>query len=126
MAKITKCILRTSLPIRIKRADKYDINGNLNIDENVLYRSTGISFIAPNTLLTSQVVKDYNDKFEITVAPKIASVLKTQRTATMQVNITNNYSGAVSDINILGKVPFEGNTYVINRKKCNIQSHFCN
>ena len=32
----------------------------------------------------------------------------------MQVNITNNYSGAVSDINILGKVPFEGNTYVIN------------
>ena len=97
-----------------KRADKYDINGNLNIDENVLYRSTGISFIAPNTLLTSQVVKDYNDKFEITVAPKIASVLKTQRTATMQVNITNNYSGAVSDINILGKVPFEGNTYVIN------------
>ena len=97
-----------------KRADKYDINGNLNTDENVLYRSTEISFIAPNTLLTSQVVKDYNDKSEITVAPKVASVLKTQRTATMQVNITNNYSGAVSDINILGKVPFEGNTYVIN------------
>ena len=97
-----------------RTADKYDINGNLNVDENVLYKSTGISLIAPNTLLTSEVVKDYNDKSEITVAPKVASVLKAQRTATMQVNITNNYSGAVSDVNILGKVPFEGNTYVIN------------
>ena len=97
--------------------DKYDINGNMNTQEEILYQTTGLSLVSPNTLLTAETVKDYNDKDEITIAPKIANVLKEQRTATIQLSITNNYSGTISDINILGKTPFEGNTYVINGKE---------
>ena len=32
----------------------------------------------------------------------------------MNVSVTNNYSGTISEVNILGKIPFKGNTFSIN------------
>ena len=40
-------------------------------------------------------------------------------TATINVTVTNNYSGTISDIKILGKIPFEGNTYTLTNGDLN-------
>ena len=48
---------------------------------------------------------------DVTVAPKIADIDKSDedRTAKINVSIKNNYSGTISEILLLGKIPFAGN-----------------
>ena len=97
-----------------KTEDIYDINGNLNTDEMVGIDRESISLISPNSLLTSQIATNYGDGDNITIAPKILELPKEQRTADININITNNYTNAISEITILGRVPYEGNKYIIN------------
>ena len=106
-----------------KAQDIYDVNNNLNTDEEVNYRTTSISMVAPNTLLTNQTASDYDDKGSEIVSPEIADVKpvyavvdqeQEEQTAKIGVQVKNNYSSTISEIQILGKIPFEGNTNVIN------------
>ncbi|MCI9287523.1 MAG: DUF11 domain-containing protein, partial [Clostridia bacterium] len=94
--------------------DKYDVNNNLNFKENVNKRTISISLVSPNSILTSQVAKNYDDNGNETIAPQVALVSKEQRTATISLEILNNYSNTISEIKILGKIPTQGNTYSIN------------
>ena len=77
--------------------------------------------VAPNSLLTNQIASDYDEKGSVAVSPQIADVRPTyavvdqkEQTARVGVQIRNNYSSTISEIQILGKIPFEGNTYVLN------------
>ena len=106
-----------------KAQDIYDVNNNLNTEEQVNYRTTSISMVSPNSLLTNQVASDYDDKGSEVISPQIADIKpiyaivdqeQEVQTVRIGVQLKNNYASTTSEIQILGKIPFEGNTYVIN------------
>lgn len=102
-----------------RTADVLDINGNGNVDEYVLYKSVSMQIVAPTSLLTSQTLSDFDDAGTEVVSPEIAILDKSDNSRDAQINqtITNNYSGTISEVKIIGKIPFEGNTYQINGKE---------
>ena len=99
----------------LRAEDTYDINGDGNTKDIVDYSKRSLTFVGPSTLLTTETASDYNeegDELKTTVAPQVAEIDKTQnnRTAKISVQITNNYSGNISGIVVVGKTPFAGNT----------------
>ena len=102
--------------------DIYDVNDNLNTEEKVNHDSTSLSMVSPNSLLTNQVGSNYDDKGSKVVSPEIADIKPVyaivdgdkEKEATIGVQVRNNYASTISEIVILGKIPFEGNTYVLS------------
>ena len=101
--------------------DIYDVNNNVNTEEEVNHTTTSISMVSPNSLLTNQVATNYDDKGSEVVSPQIADIKPSyaivdqeEKTVQIGVQIHNNYASTISEIQILGKIPFEGNTYVIS------------
>ena len=97
--------------------DTYDVNDNLNTSEIVNYRSISLSMVSPNSLLTNQVATNYDDKASTIVSPQIADIKpnyaivdQEEQIAQIGVQLRNNYASTISEIQILGKIPFEGNT----------------
>ncbi|MGN1029694.1 MAG: MucBP domain-containing protein [Bacilli bacterium] len=99
---------------RYSAKDIYDINDNGNVEELINKATASYNMVSPNSLLTNQIAKNYDDENSIAIAPQIAMIGKDQREATIEFEIKNNYSSSISDIVILGKIPSEGNTYSIN------------
>ena len=100
--------------------DIYDINGNLNTTENVNTSSTGISFVSPSSMITTQMVSQFDGTDTIIISPEIADlepayadVDNENKTARIGIQIRNNYSGIIDEVKILGKIPFENNTDVL-------------
>ena len=107
-------------------ADIYDVNDNLNLEESVNTASDSINLVAPNTLLTTQIVTNYNVEGDTVVSPQIADIRpiyanvdNEENRATVGVQIKNNYSSTIEDIVILGKIPFVNNTYVLSGDELN-------
>lgn len=101
--------------------DIYDVNGNNDTEEFVGENSVGVDLLSPTSLITLETVSNYNNKQEITVAPNIADVDKQTREATINLELTNNYATTVSGIQLLGKIPYQGNTYILNGNSMNSQ-----
>ena len=107
--------------------DIYDVNNNLNTTEKVQKSRSLINFIAPNSLLTNQTASNYDEKGTTVVSPQIADVkpaLATienpaEKTIKIGAQVKNNYSNNISEIVMLGKIPFEGNTYVLSQEDMN-------
>ena len=101
--------------------DIYDVDSDGNVEDLIGYNNAGLSITNVNSagLITTEYVTDYDDNGNITVAPRVADVNKSSqaRTATINVQILNNYTGKLSEILILGKIPYEGNNYVINGRE---------
>jgi|GEM_PF-1029244 len=108
--------INSNYPDNGKSKDIYDINGNGNIEEDVAYSARSMDIYAPATLITAQTISEYNDLGSITVAPLVAEIDKSDddRTAKINVTVTNNYAENISEINLLGKIPFEGNKSTLN------------
>lgn len=96
--------------------DVYDVDSDNNTSELVGTASTSINLLSPTSLITLETITNYDDKKddEITIAPNIAELTKETKEATINVSLTNNYPNTVSGVQILGKIPFEGNTYILN------------
>ncbi|MBQ3407678.1 MAG: hypothetical protein IJH12_00540, partial [Clostridia bacterium] len=92
--------------------DIYDLNRDGNFEDIVGYDNGSLSITAPTTFITTQSVSNYNAENEITYSPNVADVTKDTRRASINVLFMNNYVNTISDLVILGKIPFEGNTYV--------------
>ena len=108
--------------------DIYDVNNNLNTTEQINKRTINISLIAPSSLLTNQTASNYDDKGGMIISPQVAEIRPQiasvdqemeEKTANIGITIRNNYSNTISDIIILGKIPFEGNTYVLTGNELN-------
>lgn len=108
-----------------KGEDTYDVNNNLNTTEIINKSTTNISLVSPSSLLTNQIGSEYDDKGSVIVSPEIAEIKPqvgtvdeelTEKTAKIGIQLKNNYSSTISDVVILGKIPFEGNTYVLTGK----------
>ena len=106
-----------------KAQDIYDVNNNLNTTEQVNHTTTSISMVSPNSLLTNQTASEYDDKESTVVSPQVADIKpvyavvdqeQEEQTVKIGVQIKNNYASTISEIQILGKIPFEGNTYVLS------------
>ncbi|MBR3720623.1 MAG: hypothetical protein IKN09_02665, partial [Clostridia bacterium] len=96
--------------------DKYDVNQNNNTTEKVGKAEDRMDILAPTSLLTMETITDYDETAdsEITIAPNVALVNRDERQAKINIHLTNNYSNPISDVRILGKIPYENNTYIIN------------
>ena len=97
----------------VSASDIYDLDGDENVDEKVNYSSCTLDLEPSSTLTTLQFVSDYNDEGTTTISPNVAVVENTNRTATITLSITNNYSYDTLDFSILGVIPFEGNSYIL-------------
>ena len=106
-----------------KAKDQYDVNNNLNTEENVNYDTASISMVSPNSLLTNQTASEYDNRGSEVVSPEIADIKPVyaivdqeteEQTVKIGVQIKNNYASTISEIKILGKIPFEGNSYVLS------------
>ena len=103
--------------------DIYDVNDNLNITENVLMEDAVINLVSPSQLLTNQTISDYDNKGNTVVSPEIAdinpsyaSIDNEERKAKIGIQIKNNYPYSLSEIKLLGKIPFKGNTFVLHEE----------
>ena len=104
--------------------DTYDVNGNNIVEEQVGTSQTEIELEIPTKLVTYETVTNYNKNEETTYAPNVAEVEKVYEenteeesnkgTAQINIGIINNYQNTINGVQILGKIPFEGNTYVLN------------
>ena len=99
--------------------DTCDIDGDSNVTEKVNYRKISLTMDPGTSLTTTQYASNYGEEDGITIAPRVAKTDKDQRTATITILSTNNYSYDLQDIKIQGVVPFEGNDYVISGKDLN-------
>ena len=105
-----------------KEQDIYDVNGNFNLQEQINKTTTEITVVSPGSIITSEIATNYDEKGSITISPQVADVKakyiedeQEYLTADVSVYLKNNYSGEVSDIVLLGNIPFEGNKYVISK-----------
>ena len=100
--------------------DIYDLNDDGNTEEYVNKNISSINLIGPTSIITMETASEYsnndNDKLETSIAPQVAVIDKTQanKTARISASILNNYSGNVSEIKLVGKIPFEGNKFQLN------------
>lgn len=104
-----------------KAQDLYDVNDNLNTTEMVANDKQEVKFIAPNSLITNQTISNYDNKGTTVVSPEIADIKPNyanvdneERKAKIGVQIKNNCLYPLSEIAILGKIPFKGNNYVLS------------
>ena len=102
--------------------DEYDVDSDNNTNEDVGTSITNLNLLSPTSLITLETITNYNKENEITIAPNIAAVEKEQRQAQINIGLTNNYPNVISGVQILGKIPFEGNKFILNDK--NLGSNF--
>ena len=99
-------------------ADIYDVDNDESRQDAIGYATTILTTVAPSGLLTTEYVTNYDEKGSVTIAPNAAEIEKADgaRTATINVGLTNNYTGTIRDVSILGRFPYEGNRFIlINR-----------
>ena len=92
-------------------ADIYDINNNNNTSEIIGRKTDTISIVQEDTLLTYQSTSDATPENETIYAPLTAIVENEDRTATVDITLQNNKETAISDVKVLGTMPFTGNKY---------------
>ena len=92
--------------------DIYDVDGDGDKTEVVGYATAKLNMMASSTFVTTETVSNYNESGDITIAPNIAIIDNQTNSATVNVTVLNNYENSVKNVVVLGKTPFEGNTYV--------------
>ena len=89
--------------------DIYDINNNNNTQEKIGRKTDTISIVQEDTLLTYQSTSDATPENETIYAPLTAIVENENRTATIDITLQNNKETPISDVKVLGTMPFVGN-----------------
>ena len=81
--------------------------------------------VSPNSLLISKSETEYDEKNTSIVSPQIAdirpqyAVIDESSTAKVGIHLKNNYSSDISEVKLIGIIPFEGNKYVISNRDMN-------
>ena len=91
--------------------DIYDVNNNSNTDELVGKKKDSINIVSPETLLTNESTSNATNDGETIYAPLTAIVENNERKATVDIELINNHSNPVTDVKVLGRLPFKGNKY---------------
>ena len=91
--------------------DIYDVNNNFDTNENVGKKSYDINIVVPETLLATQSTSNATAENETIYAPLTAIVENDNRIATVDMELKNNTHNNISEVKVLGKIPFEDNKY---------------
>ena len=94
-------------------ADNYDIDGDLNITEQINYKTATLTLQPEIGLTTTEYASNYGEKDKVTFAPGVIQISNKPKNATITVTATNNYGADLERIKIQGVIPFEGNKYVL-------------
>ena len=107
--------------------DAYDVDDDENLVEIVNYSTTSMMFSTPSGLLTYEMISDYDDEGNVMLSPQRADIIRKaevsneNNTAKVTVCLDNKYT-SISDVKILGKVPFTNNTELFT--DVNLNSEF--
>ncbi len=102
--------------------DIFDLDTDGNTSDYVGKAYCILSINSPTGLLTAEYITNYDDEGNITIAPNVAEInLNQGKTATINIDLLNNYNGTISDVAILGRTPFKNNTYALSDKDLNSQ-----
>ena len=99
--------------------DVYDVNNNLIENENVLKTSAVLNLIAPKTLLMTQIASEFDNNNTVRIAPQIADIRPDYpessegKTAKITVELKNNNTDTISEIRVIGVIPYENNRHII-------------
>ena len=90
--------------------DVYDINGDGNKNEKIGYTDIPTTISAPQELHINQKIINYNTDGDVVNAPNIG-VIDGNGTgkATVVVQLKNNFPPSVTNVKILGAIPFKNN-----------------
>lgn len=83
------------------------------------YVETTLKAVAPVGMVTTNGITGYNSKNETVTSMSgneqtgKLEVGKEARTATVTMNVINNYENPVTNVSILGRIPFEGNKNIL-------------
>ena len=90
--------------------DVYDINGDSNKNEKIGYTEIPTTISAPQELHINQKIINYNTDGDVVNAPNIG-VIDGNGTgkATVVVQLKNNFPPSVTNVKILGAIPFKNN-----------------
>ena len=96
--------------------DIYDMDNDGLTTDRIGYKNKYINIIGTTGLLTTEYITEYDDENNITIAPNIAEVKddETNREATINISLTNNYTGTISDLVVLGNIPYRDNKFILN------------
>lgn len=108
-------------------SDNYDLNGNGSVEDRVAYRTRSVEWIAAQGIITAEYISEYDEEESITIAPNVAEIDRSDeaRIAKINMSIANNYPETISEIVILGKIPFKGNTDILNGDDLKSQFNAC-
>ena len=100
--------------------DIFDINNNGSTEDNVGYSTMNITIVSPDTLVISQEITGYNTKGETTYAPG-TGIIESNGTgiATVKVQLANYWTPSVSNIKLIGKIPFSNNISPLSKQALN-------
>ena len=100
--------------------DIFDINNNGSTEDNVGYSTMNVTIVSPDTLVISQEITGYNTKGETTYAPG-TGIIESNGTgiATVKVQLANYWTPSVSNIKLIGKIPFSNNISPLSKQALN-------
>ena len=90
--------------------DIYDINGDGNKDEKIGYTEISTMINAPQELHINQKIINYNTDGDVVNAPNVG-VIDGNGTgkATVVIQLKNNFAPSVTNVKILGTLPYKNN-----------------
>ena len=90
--------------------DVYDINGDSNKNEKIGYTEIPTTISAPQELHINQKIINYNTDGDVVNAPNIGAIDGNGTgKATVVVQLKNNFPPSVTNVKILGAIPFKNN-----------------
>lgn len=92
--------------------DYLDIDGDGDTSERVGYSGNSLYVLASEAFISAASLSNYNDNADVNYAPDVAVINQNTESARVNVVVKNNYRANVKNVEILGKIPFENNTYV--------------
>ena len=104
--------------------DVYDINGDGNKNEKIGYTEIPTTISAPQELHINQKIINYNTDGDVVNAPNIG-VIDGNGTgkATVVVQLKNNFPPSVTNVKILGAIPFKNNKGLLSGANLNSKNN---
>lgn len=87
-----------------KQPDSYDLDNDGETSDVIFHKNISVNYIKNNALFLQNNVKDSKDRV---FTP--SAVIKKGEKATMQLNVSNNFTNYMSDVAIIARLPFVGN-----------------
>ena len=95
--------------IGYKAIDIYDVNDNTNTEEMVGKETNVISIRSEKSISGLISANNFDEQGTIAVAPEVAIIDKSKSEAKVDISITNTSNKDVTELKVIGRLPFIGN-----------------